>query len=157
MFACGSELETMLLKKTIFSIRQRGFHPCFCLPACCNCPVALSEFVTYFIKIINCELASFKKCNCIRKKLAAKYNLLRKCGLLAHTSAAFLKNCCTEKLFGCLRLEPTANLYFFFLGVIIAPPGKKRSRREKTCFFYRHYGMILIETSVQKTKIKTGG
>ena len=28
-----------------------------------------------------------------------KNNLLRKCGLLAHTSAAFLKNCCTEKLF----------------------------------------------------------
>jgi len=26
-------------------------------------------------------------------------DLLRKCGLLAHTSAAFLKNCCTEKLF----------------------------------------------------------
>ncbi len=25
-------------------------------------------------------------------------DLLRKCGLLAHTSAAFLKNCCTEKL-----------------------------------------------------------
>ena len=34
----------------------------------------------------------------------AKLNLLRKCGLLAHTSAAFLKNCCTEKLFICLRL-----------------------------------------------------
>ena len=32
------------------------------------------------------------------------FNLLRKCGLLAHTSAAFLKNCCTEKLFLCLRL-----------------------------------------------------
>ena len=32
------------------------------------------------------------------------FDLLRKCGLLAHTSAAFLKNCCTEKLFGCLRL-----------------------------------------------------
>ncbi|MED9879720.1 MAG: hypothetical protein UFN18_05355, partial [Ruminococcus sp.] len=26
------------------------------------------------------------------------FDLLRKCGLLAHTSAAFLKNCCTEKL-----------------------------------------------------------
>ena len=25
---------------------KRGFHPCFCLPACCNCPVALSEFTT---------------------------------------------------------------------------------------------------------------
>ena len=34
----------------------------------------------------------------------SKTNLLRKCGLLAHTSAAFLKNCCTEKLFVCLRL-----------------------------------------------------
>ena len=33
----------------------------------------------------------------------SKTNLLRKCGLLAHTSAAFLKNCCTEKLFVCLR------------------------------------------------------
>ena len=33
-----------------------------------------------------------------------QFHLLRKCGLLAHTSAAFLKNCCTEKLFVCLRL-----------------------------------------------------
>ena len=32
------------------------------------------------------------------------FDLLRKCGLLAHTSAAFLKNCCTKKLFSCLRL-----------------------------------------------------
>ena len=32
------------------------------------------------------------------------FDLLRKCGLLAHTSAAFLKNCCNEKLFRCLRL-----------------------------------------------------
>ena len=39
-----------------------------------------------------------------QEKQIAKSNLLRKCGLLAHTSAAFLKNCCTEKLFGCLRL-----------------------------------------------------
>ena len=31
-------------------------------------------------------------------KQVAKSDLLRKCGLLAHTSAAFLKNCCTEKL-----------------------------------------------------------
>ena len=37
-------------------------------------------------------------------KQVAKFDLLRKCGLLAHTSAAFLKNCCTEKLFSCLRL-----------------------------------------------------
>jgi len=39
-----------------------------------------------------------------QEKQTAKLNLLRKCGLLDHTSAAFLKNCCTEKLFSCLRL-----------------------------------------------------
>ena len=39
-----------------------------------------------------------------QEKQIAKSNLLRKCGLLAHTSPAFLKNCCTEKLFVCLRL-----------------------------------------------------
>ena len=50
------------------------------------------------------ELESFKKCNCSRENLLQN-NLLRKCGLLAHTSAAFLKNCCTEKLFNCLRLD----------------------------------------------------
>ena len=38
-----------------------------------------------------------------QEKQIAKFNLLRKCGLLAHTSAAFLKNCCTEKLFNCLQ------------------------------------------------------
>jgi hypothetical protein len=37
-------------------------------------------------------------------KQIAKSNLLRKCGLLAHTSPAFLKNCWIKKLFGCLRL-----------------------------------------------------
>ncbi len=44
-----------------------------------------------------------------QEKQFAKYNLLRKCGLLAHTSAAFLKNCCTEKLFSCLRLVTENN------------------------------------------------
>ena len=39
-----------------------------------------------------------------QEKQFSKTNLLRKCGLLVHTSAAFLKNCCTEKLFRCLWL-----------------------------------------------------
>ena len=57
----------------------------------------------------NCELASFKECNCSRENLLQN-NLLRKCGLLAHTSAAFLKNCCTEKLFGCRGSILTASM-----------------------------------------------
>ena len=39
--------------------------------------------------------------------------LLRKCGLLAHTSPAFLKNCWIKKLFICLRLV-TENTAFRF-------------------------------------------
>jgi len=31
-----------------------GFHPCFCLPACCNCPVALSEFTTLMLIVSLC-------------------------------------------------------------------------------------------------------
>ena len=83
---------------------KRGFHPCFCLPACCNCPVALSESIILLLIIqLYLNWTAFKnaiaagKTDCIS-------NLLRKCGLLAHTSAAFLKNCCTKKLFSCLRL-----------------------------------------------------
>ena len=88
---------TSLRKNDFQRPAKGGFHPCFCLPACCNCPVALSEFVTCFIRAANSELGSFKNCNCSREN-RLQNDLLRKCGLLAHTSPAFLKNCCTEKL-----------------------------------------------------------
>ena len=45
-----------------------------------------------------------------QEKQIAKLNLLRKCGLLAHTSPAFLKNCWIKKLsFTCGSLL-TANI-----------------------------------------------
>ena len=50
----------------------------------------------------NCDSSDFLLDFCFVSRCS--FNLLRKCGLLAHTSAAFLKNCCTEKLFVCLRL-----------------------------------------------------
>ena len=37
-------------------------------------------------------------------QILVQFYLLRKCGLLAHTSPAFLKNCWIKKLFSCLRL-----------------------------------------------------
>ena len=64
--------KILLLGKTIFNVRQKGVPPLL-LPA----------------SVLQLQ----------QEKQTAKYNLLRKCGLLAHTSAAFLKNCCTEKLF----------------------------------------------------------
>ena len=50
----------------------------------------------------NCDSSDFLLDFCFFSRCS--FNLLRKCGLLAHASAAFLKNCCTEKLFICLRL-----------------------------------------------------
>jgi len=64
----------------------------------------LFEFTALILMIQLClNWTAFK--NAIAAGITyCEYNLLRKCGLLAHTSAAFLKNCCTEKLFICLRL-----------------------------------------------------
>ena len=50
----------------------------------------------------NCDSSDFLLDFCC--SFIVQFDLLRKCGLLAHTSAAFLKNCCTEKLLVCLRL-----------------------------------------------------
>jgi len=64
----------------------------------------LFEFTALILMIQLClNWTAFK--NAIAAEITCcEYNLLRKCGLLAHTSAAFLKNCCTEKLFICLQL-----------------------------------------------------
>ena len=37
-----------------FASGKRGFHPCFCLPACCNCPVALLESTTLIFMMQLC-------------------------------------------------------------------------------------------------------
>ena len=63
-------LENFSQRKRSSASGKRGFHPCFCLPACCNCPVALSEFTTLLLHDSTLfKLDSFKKCNCSRKNL----------------------------------------------------------------------------------------
>ena len=49
-------------------------------------------------------MGQFQKMQLQQGKQFAKSSLLRKCGLLAHTSPTFLKNCWIKKLFVCLRL-----------------------------------------------------
>jgi len=52
--------------------------------------------------LVTVPVEQLQKMQLQQEKQFSKTNLLRKCGLLAHTSAAFLKNCCTEKLlFAC--------------------------------------------------------
>ena len=98
-------LEELLLGKTVFSVRQKGVPPLL-LPASVlqlpRCLVWIYSLDSHDSTLF--EFDSFKICNCSRKNNSQKSNLLRKCGLLAHTSPAFLKNCWIKKLFSCLRL-----------------------------------------------------
>ena len=98
-------LEELLLEKTVFSVRQKGVPPLLLPTSVLQLPRCLAR--TYNLDFHDAtlfELNSFKRCNCSRKSNSQKSNLLRKCGLLAHTSPTFLKNCWIKKLFNCLRL-----------------------------------------------------
>ncbi len=91
-------LKVLLLEKTVFNVRQKGVPPLLLPASVQQLPRCLVRICNLFHKgnqIANWKVS--KKCNCSRENLLQN-NLLRKCGLLAHTSAAFLKNCCTEKL-----------------------------------------------------------
>ena len=101
--------------KLVFSVRQKGVPPLL-LPASVlqlpRCLVRICNFDSHCFTLF--ELHSFKKCNCSRENLLQN-SLLRKCGLLAHTSAAFLKNCCTEKLLFACGSYLAANCNSFLL------------------------------------------
>ena len=103
--------KILLLEKTVFSVRQKGVLPLLLPASVLQLPRCLVRICNLFHR--NNQVANWQVSrNAIAAgKTCCKYNLLRKCGLLAHTSAAFLKNCCTEKLFICLRLaflKPTS-------------------------------------------------
>ena len=97
--------ETLFLGKTVFNIRQKGVPPLLLPASMLQLPRCLARIYNLdFHDATLFELDSFKRCNCSRKSNSQKSNLLRKCGLLAHTSPTFLKNCWIKKLFNCLRL-----------------------------------------------------
>ena len=100
----GIPRRELLLEKTVFRIRQKGVPPLLLPASVLQLPRCLVRICNLFHR--NNQVANWQVSrNAIAAgKTCCKYNLLRKCGLLAHTSAAFLKNCCTEKLFSCLRL-----------------------------------------------------
>ena len=91
--------KILLLGKTVFSIRQKGV-PSLLLPA------SVPQSPRCFVRICNLfhKEISIMNWKVLKNAIAAgkpcyKDNLLRKCGLLAHTSPTFLKNCWIKKLF----------------------------------------------------------
>ena len=102
-------LGELLLGKPIFSVRQKGVPPLLLPASVLQLPRCLVRICNLFHKdnpIVNWQVS---KMQLQQEKQIAKSNLLRKCGLLAHTSAAFLKNCCTEKLLFACGSFPAAN------------------------------------------------
>jgi hypothetical protein len=101
----GIPRRELLLEKTVFPVRQKGVPPLLLPASVLQLPRCLARIYNLdFHDATLFELDSFKRCNCSRKSNSQKSNLLRKCGLLAHTSPTFLKNCWIKKLFNCLRL-----------------------------------------------------
>ena len=98
----GIPRRTSLRKNGLQRPAKGGSTPAFACQHAAIAPLPCPNLQLVSQRQSTCELISFKKCNCSKGKQIAKSSLLRKCGLLAHTSAAFLKNCCTEKLlFAC--------------------------------------------------------
>ena len=91
-------LEELLLGKTVFSIRQKGVPPLLLPASVLQLPRCLVRICNLFHR--NNQVANWQVSrNAIAAgKTCCKYNLLRKCGLLAHTSPTFLKNCWIKKL-----------------------------------------------------------
>ncbi len=103
--------KSLLLGKTVFHIRQKGVPPLLLPTSVLQLPLKpyLSLQPSDFEG--NCDSLRFSPRFLLH--FIVQFHLLRKCGLLAHTSAAFLKNCCTEKLFICLRLVLAKIMAFF--------------------------------------------
>jgi len=78
---------------------KAGAHPQLALEIAIA-PETLSLITTFFILKGNCD--SSDSLLDFRFILWCSFDLLRKCGLLAHTSPTFLKNCWIKKLlFAC--------------------------------------------------------
>ena len=91
--------KILLLGRTIFSVRQKGVPPLLLPASMLQLPRCLVRICNLFHKEISIMNWKVLKNAIAAGKPCYKDNLLRKCGLLAHTSPAFLKNCWSKKLF----------------------------------------------------------
>ena len=93
--SCNVSCETLLLGKSLeFGSARLGHIPS--LPWESQLPLKPCISLQPSDFEGNCDSSDFLLDFCC--SFILQFDLLRKCGLLAHTSAAFLKNCCIEKL-----------------------------------------------------------
>ena len=92
-------LGELLLGIPIFSVRQKGVLPLLLPASMLQLPRCLVRIFNLFHKGKQTANWQVSKSAIAAGKTSCKFYLLRKRGLLAHTSPAFLKNCWIEKLF----------------------------------------------------------
>ena len=91
-----------ILGKTICNIRQKGGSPLLLPASVLQLPRCLVRICNLFHKDNQAANWKVSKSAIAAGKTSCKFYLLRKRGLLAHTSPAFLKNCWIKKLlFAC--------------------------------------------------------
>ena len=93
--------NSALRKTTWIRFGKAGAHPQLALG------IAIAPETLYFITTFQfLRQLRFFRCSLrfLLHFIVQFCYLLRKCGLLAHTSPTFLKNCWIKKLFSCLRL-----------------------------------------------------
>ena len=97
-------LREFFLGKTVFRVRQKGVPPLLLPASVLQLPRCLVRICNLFHKDNQIANWQVSKNAIAAGKTDCETNLLRKCGLLAHTSPTFLKNCWIKKLFIRLRL-----------------------------------------------------
>ena len=99
-------LKVLLLEKTVFNVRQKGVPPLLLPASVQQLPRCLVRICNLFHKDNQAANWKVSKSAIAAGKTSCKFYLLRKRGLLAHTSPAFLKNCWIKKLFRMIQRFP---------------------------------------------------
>ena len=145
-FACGSGLETLLLKKTVFHIRQKGVPPLLLPTSMLQLPRCLAR--TYNLDFHDATLFewdSFKRCNCSRENRLQNLICFANVGCSPTPRQHFWKTAAPKNFSVRLRL-----------GSSITIPIKKQGSLwfEKSLLFYQCLETVRFSHSVIPT-IKT--
>ena len=96
--------KSLLLGKTVFHIRKKGVPPLLLPTSVLQLPLKPCSMLQPSDFEGNCDSSDFLLD--FRCSFSYSFYLLRKCGLLAHTSPTFLKNCWIKKLLVACGLLP---------------------------------------------------
>ena len=136
----GIPRRTSLRKNGLQRPAKGGFHPCFCLPACCNCPVALSEFTALILMIQLCLNLTASKNAIAAGKTNCKIRFASQMWATRPHLGSIFKKLLHRKTFICLRLAPSSPIYI---------PLTKKSRTYRPALPHAAFALIRFFRTIQ--------